>query len=265
MGGPIAAGGSPGKCGPVSVLQLEAAALNAAQPPERLLYDGWWLHFSPGRARRARSVQALACGELPLDEKLTEVTRFYRARGLDPLLRVTPTSMPSGLDEDLQACGWQLIERSCVMSRAMDREEVAADSPHFESVDIARFAAAIGELRGDGPAEMAALQMRLLASPLRESSLRVVAIEGGRAAAAGQVIVDRGLAGLYDIVVAAHARGRGLGGALVRRLHAWADARAHTAYLQVAEDNAQARRLYARLGFTDCYSYWYRRPPTVAG
>jgi ribosomal protein S18 acetylase RimI-like enzyme len=33
------------------------------------------------------------------------------------------------------------------------------------------------------------------------------------------------------------------------------------AYLQVTEANTAAAALYASLGFSDLYRYWYRQPP----
>ncbi len=44
--------------------RVEEAGLNAAQPREQLLFDGWLLRFSPGKARRSRSINAIAAGTL---------------------------------------------------------------------------------------------------------------------------------------------------------------------------------------------------------
>jgi ribosomal protein S18 acetylase RimI-like enzyme len=83
----------------------------------------------------------------------------------------------------------------------------------------------------------------------------------GHAIAAGQVVVEGDLAGLYDIVTAPSERGRGHGRAISRQLLAAAHAMgARTAYLQVDAGNTAARRIYSALGFVDRYAYWYRRP-----
>lgn len=78
----------------------------------------------------------------------------------------------------------------------------------------------------------------------------------------GLAVTDRGMVGLFDIVVAPSERGRGHGRALTRSLLAWGrSAGAHTGYLQVREANDAARRLYAGLGFIEAYRYHYRVPP----
>ena len=54
-------------------------------------------------------------------------------------------------------------------------------------------------------------------------------------------------------------RRRGLAGAILGALADWGQQLgAHTAYLQVEEDNPNAQRLYARTGFETVYGYHYR-------
>ena len=74
--------------------RLEDAGLTSSQPPQQTIYDGWLLRYSPGKAKRARSVNAIGTGRLPLERKLAEVEAFYRRVGLPCLYRVTPFSQP---------------------------------------------------------------------------------------------------------------------------------------------------------------------------
>ena len=45
--------------------RVEDAGINASAPPQQRWVDGWLLRFSPGKAKRARCVQAVADGRLP--------------------------------------------------------------------------------------------------------------------------------------------------------------------------------------------------------
>jgi N-acetylglutamate synthase len=89
---------------------------------------------------------------------------------------------------------------------------------------------------------------------------RFVAIrDRGTIIAVGLVVVERGYAGIFDVVVAPSHRRQGIGTHLVRHMLQWARRYgARQAYLQVVDDNVPAQRLYANLGFRDAYSYWYR-------
>ena len=55
---------------PALLSRIEDAGLNASAPPQQLWLDGWLVRFSPGKAKRARCVNAVALGRLPVDERL---------------------------------------------------------------------------------------------------------------------------------------------------------------------------------------------------
>jgi ribosomal protein S18 acetylase RimI-like enzyme len=83
--------------------------------------------------------------------------------------------------------------------------------------------------------------------------------ETGKYVAAGMVVVDGELAGIFDVAVDEAVRRRGYARQLMNYLlDTGLGAGAHIAYLQVEYSNSAARGLYASLGFTDRYSYWYR-------
>jgi len=245
--------------------RVEEAGLNAAQPREQLLIDGWLLRFSPGKARRARSVQAIDAGRLPLDEKVAECRRWYERFRLPLLFRVTPFSRPAALDAHLAAAGFVAYDETRVMTCALQAVPLPGGTMPLHEVDVPTFAAAVGRLRGSALPQVEAHERRLHDSPLLAATVRLCASgAGGLPVAAGQVVVQGDLAGLYDIVTAPAERGRGYGRAISSRLLAAAGGLgARTAYLQVDAANVAARRVYAGLGFADRYAYWYRRAADV--
>jgi ribosomal protein S18 acetylase RimI-like enzyme len=250
--------------------RIEEAGLNAAQPAEQLLVDGWLLRFSPGKARRARSVNAISAGRLDLETKLDLCRGHYAHAHLPLLFRLTPFSQPPALDAFLQRRGFEAFDQTRVMTRALSAElpvpgdTAAPDRFSSAAVAVGKFAHIVGALRGSPASQIRAHEARLRASPLLRSSVRRVLRIDGEAVAAGQAVVEDDVAGLYDIVTAPAWRGRGLGRALSALLLADARAsRARIAYLQVDAGNAPARRVYSALGFVDRYAYWYRRPAGV--
>lgn len=68
---------------------------------------------------------------------------------------------------------------------------------------------------------------------------------------------------VHDVAVSAAARGKGVGRALLERVIAdAADAGASAVSLEVRQDNAPARHLYASLGFGDDFApmdFWVRK------
>ncbi|HVK31995.1 MAG TPA: hypothetical protein VM845_05770, partial [Burkholderiaceae bacterium] len=70
--GPVALAGNAGlnPAFDAALLQrVEDAGLNASAPPQQLWLDGWLVRFSPGKAKRARCVNAVAVGLRPLAHK----------------------------------------------------------------------------------------------------------------------------------------------------------------------------------------------------
>jgi ribosomal protein S18 acetylase RimI-like enzyme len=242
--------------------RIEDAGLNASAPAEQRWLDGWLLRFSPGKAKRARCINAVAEGRLPLDERLALAADAYREAGLPLLLRFTPFTQPAGLEDAVAALGWRSLDDTRVMVWR-DFTVPAETGLKPEPADAATYAEVVGALRGSPASQRSAHARRLQTSPVPYRGF--VVREGGRVLACGQYAREAELVGLYDVFVAPEARGRGL----ARRLCTWllgqaAGQGARHAYLQVEGDNAPARAVYHRLGFADAYAYHYRTPETGA-
>lgn len=240
--------------------RIEDAGIHASAPPQQRWVDGWLLRYSPGKAKRARCVQAVTDGRLPLDERLALCQDVMDSAGLPLVVRITPFSRPAGLDAALAARGWAQFDDTRVMVAACpDRAEPPPAGLLWQPQDGAAYADTVGALRGSPPAQRAAHAQRLAASPVPYQGWVLRRAADGRVLACGQSACEGDLVGLYDVFTDPVARGQGLARLLCGRLLAQAHADgARTAYLQVEADNHAARGVYQRLGFMDGYAYHYR-------
>ena len=252
---------------PTLLSRVEDAGLNASAPPQQRWMDGWLLRLSPGKAKRARCINAVAMGRRRTLDKLAESAALFAAAQLPLIVRITPFTQPVELEAQLRDRGLHRFDDTRVMVLP---DLTAIGPPAMEprytlrSVALEPFAQHLGVLRGSPLSQRLAHAERLANSPvpffafeLHDQSLVV---------ACGQIAVEGDLVGLYDVFTAPEVRGRGLAGMLCR--HLLAQAREHGArhaYLQVESDNRPARAVYFRLGFSDGYSYHYlTADPTLA-
>ena len=235
--------------------RIEELSLNSSAPPGQLLYDGWLLRLLRGKAKRARSVNAVYASTVPLDEKIAYCERLYRGVALPMLFRITPFSQPASLDAELGRRGYERFETTAVEAAPIERERL--DGAGAQPMDLSSWVEAVGNLRASPVAHRSAHLARLEGMPLE---MRAVAIKSqGRVLATGLTIVEGEFAGLFDIITHEEARRQGYARSVVASLlrAAW-ELGARHAYLQVKDDNVAARRLYAQFGFRESYQYWYR-------
>ena len=241
--------------------RVEDAGINASAPPQQRWVDGWLLRFSPGKAKRARCVQAVADGRLPLDQRLALCAAVFAEAGLPMVLRLTPFSRPAGLDRRLATLGYHRLDDTRVMvaPQCLAVAEPLPDDLQLQRLDPAGFAEAVGTLRGSPAGQRAAMAQRLAASPVPYQGWVLRRPEDGTILVCAQSATEAGMVGLYDVFTHPDARGQGLARRLCGQLLAQAHAAGvRVAYLQVESDNAPARAIYHRLGFADAYAYHYR-------
>ncbi|MFY7975741.1 MAG: GNAT family N-acetyltransferase [Rubrivivax sp.] len=256
---------------------IEDASLNASAPPEQIWLDGWLVRTCPAKAKRARSINAVAAGRRSVRDKLAEAADLYRQAGLPCYFRVTPFSQPADLDAQLATAGWVAEDDTRVMLKPLmplmppmpliGPTDPANDRRWPPGTELKRmtpedYAQAVGALRGSPASERDAHARRLTASPVPYRAWALVNTADGSMLAGGQSAQQGDKVGLYDVFTASSHRGLGLAGLLCEHLlsHAARQA-AHWAYLQVEAHNHPARAVYRRLGFVDGYGYRYRRLP----
>jgi ribosomal protein S18 acetylase RimI-like enzyme len=141
--------------------------------------------------------------------------------------------------------------------------ETESEGPALEPLDAASFGDVFAELNGLDASKRAAERERYSNSRLRGVYFGI--FDAGRAVACGCAAIDGSLAGIFALITAPSCRGRGHASRIVAALLRSARAEgAATAYLQVDASNEPARRIYSKLGFEDCYAYWYRCAPEAA-
>lgn len=246
--------------------RIEDAGLNASAPPQQLWMDGWLLRFSPGKAKRARCINAVAAGRLPVADKLEQAAAVFRTAGLPLVVRITPFTQPADLDDTLAGLGLQRFDDTRVMAAPFDALDLGAALPahlSLEKADPSSYARIVGTLRGSPPEQQAAHAERMASSPV--PYLGWVVRQGDAVLACGQTAQEGRFVGLYDVFTAPAARNQGLSRALCTALLRAAAAQgAGIAYLQVDGDNSPARAVYQRLGFNDVYRYHYRSADPAA-
>ncbi len=265
--------------------RIEDAGLNASAPPQQRWVDGWLLRYSPGQAKRARCIQPVADGRLPLAERLALCQAVLDAAGLPLVARLTPFSRPAGLDAALAALGWHRQDDTRVMVAA-PCPSLAAPVPaglRWQPLSAATYAEVVGQLRGSTPAQRLAHAQRLAASPVPYQGWALCApdpcdsaagvsgptlgsmlgsmldprwdqtaggapppiLAGAQVLACGQSAAEADLVGLYDVFTHPQARGRGLAAWLCSRLLA----QAHAAGARVAYLQVDADNHAARAAY----------------
>lgn len=238
--------------------RLEELGLNSSAPPGQLLYDGWLVRLLRGKAKRARSVNAVYPSTAPLERKIAYCENLYRQAALPALFRMTPFSDPPALDRELEQRGYRRFDPTAVESAPIDRSKLG--EPEAHAMELSPWVEAVGQLRASPIAHRSAHLARLQGTPL---ATRAVAIKSeGRVLATGLTIIEDDCAGLFDIITSPDAQRQGHARNVVASLLriAW-DLGARHAYLQVQQENEAARRLYTQFGFEERYLYWYRGKP----
>ncbi|MEW2353605.1 GNAT family N-acetyltransferase [Spirillospora sp. NPDC029432] len=242
----------------------KAAALGWRAPRQERLGD-WLLREAEGFTGRANSALAIGDPGLPLPAAVDTVTGWYASRGLPPMIAVPyPTGRPHGseLDRHLAARGWTIRSGAATVMTATPADLPAP--PPLEAPATLRTAPEPDDdwLSLYAPAGPPPVAVHLLTSAPWQTFARIV--HDGTTVAIGRVAGSTHWAGITAVEVHPAHRRRGLATAITAALSAHASDRGTKAiYLQVENDNPNARALYDHLGFKPHHAYHYRLAPAT--
>ncbi|HVO88224.1 MAG TPA: hypothetical protein VMV45_06760, partial [Casimicrobiaceae bacterium] len=189
--------------------RIEEAGLNGLQTQRQLFYDGWLLRVSPGKAKRARSVNAHFGSSLPLQRKIDYCERVYRERELPVLFRITPFVAPGELDDALAKRDYVLYQPTLVQGIALaGPPDMFVADVELRPLAAGPFVDAVAELQRLSVEQRAAHLERIAELPLANRA--VVAFRDGQVVGCGQVMLEDDIAGIFSMVTAEHVRGQGI-------------------------------------------------------
>jgi len=237
---------------------IEELSLNAWPALENIFYDGWVLRFANGYSKRANSVNPLYPSQEDVYQKIRSCEEYYGRKRLPTIFKITPEAFPSDLDNILAQSGYRKID--CMSVHVLSLADAPRPSMNAVSVENDASDCWLDHyclLNGTHTDNRATLK-KILENIVSPKFFVLLQGEDG-VAACGMGVLERGFIGLFNIVVDARVRRQGFGEQLVlNMLNLGRKSGAQQAYLQVAQHNFPALRLYERIGFKEMYQYWYR-------
>ena len=242
------------------IIGLESRLLNAWPSFDYQLYDGWVLRLANGYSKRANSATPFR-PDIGLDDELIDymVARFVEANCGRPSAS-TAWRHPMWKSCSSSAASRISSRRMCSPLRIGADNAESDPEVNLEPQVSKRWVREAAKSYGGDKADDETL-MRIVSRIRQKTAFATLSLDD-RPVAWGLGVVERGYIGLYDIVVSPDLRGIGLGRRVVSSLMAWGRGQgAHTAYLQVREENEIARSLYEAFGFSIAYRYTHRVMP----
>jgi len=242
-----------------TVLLYEELSLNALPALQTQFYDGWVLRYTNGYGytNRANSVNILYPSKIDMGTKVTECEKRYFAQGLPAVFKITD-SLDGNLDSFLEGKRYDVVTPTYLMSAGMDGIQSDINGCVLTDCIDNEWLNAYFRLSEYVDSKKISIAKQVF-SNIRVTVICGRLIKDGETIACGLCAVERGFAGLFNVVVDEAYRGRGYGkGICVSLLSAAKRVGVHTTYLQAVQENNRAVNLYTKLGYMCAYSYWYR-------
>lgn len=240
---------------------LDELMANAWRPLTEEAHGGWRYRWSHGVTRRANSVLAVGTTEA-VEDLVARAEDFYGQRGAPTLVQVSTASAPRGLAAYLQSRGYRstartLVEEAttaAVIEQTKSRFDIEISAtPTDEWFDTYW---SVESTRGRSDTDVALCRDVLLAPNL--PTVFAAVRSGPRVLGVGQLVVERGWAGVQSMATSLSGRRQGVARAVLNGLASEAARRGiGRMYLAVIAANEAATGLYASAGFGTTHEYCY--------
>lgn len=235
----------------------EELSFNSHPSLQTQYYDGWILRFSNGYTNRANSVNMIYPSVIDLDTKIKVCEDRYFTQHQSSVFKVTDGSEEQ-MDLLLEDRGYQVVTPTDLMCMDLtDRKFLSGNCLITEYADEEWLHTyfVLGQC-SDVQVQTTAKKMM---SMIQNKTLYCRITANGKSIACASAVIERGYMSLAQVVVDEMHRNRGYGRQVCESLLSEAKLLgAHTAYLQVVQNNQVAKHLYEKLGYQKRYSYWYR-------
>jgi N-acetylglutamate synthase len=244
--------------------RLEEISLNASPFLQQVIYDGWLLRFSEGQSKRANGVNVIAPSTLPLVDKIKQCEEWYEQKELPAVFRITTLTRDAELDATLERLGYEVSERVDTRWRPLQDVSHAIDTG-VRTLAFDDWSQHFYALKRENTASRERHSRRM--QPVAGHHYCYALFSQGRVVSCAQTVRELSAnttqqpryVGLFNVFTDAEARGKGYATRLIEAVMSLERAAGgQTMYLQVAQQNVNAIRIYGQLGFDVAYEYWYR-------
>lgn len=227
--------------------EIEGAAVRGWPATVQIPFDGWLWRHSTGGSVRANSVAALAFTGTDPEAAIDAIEAAAEARSVRACFTVSDASVPSDLDARLAARGYARGDDHVTMAKWIASSATlpagVALSAELSPGWMAVYLSGLSENRRATAPEI----LRRLPA----AATYVSAFDGDSVISSGLTIGDGRVASVQCMASAPEARRRGGAQRVLQAIEAQAAKEGRLAlYLQTSGDNAAARALYERMGFT---------------
>ena len=251
-------------------LMIEELSINAWPALKTVVYDGWIIRLAEGFAHRANSVSPVYPSKINLDEKIRFCEKLYSGYNIPVSFKLV--KFPGSkdhinaadaehrlLEEKLEKLNYKRINETSIQTGFI--KDIVKSSPRgvvIQNTFTSEWMEKVLELNNT--------EVKYV--PVFKGILGNIAVDkivahkeiNGEIAGVGCGVVERGYAGIFDIIVKEEYRRQGYAQEIVEAILMEAGNRgADKTYLQVMMDNAAALKLYKKMGYNESYRYWYRK------
>ena len=245
---------------------IEQLSLKQWPAIQTINLGGWQVRLANGFTKRANSVSVTDVNQTELQSYIEKCEQIYEEHQLPTTFKLTSFAHADELDHILQLQGYKRIDTTNVMIKSITDEDsttCSASSLYTYRVKdyiSVKWLADYCRLSMLSESNIPTI-IDLLTKT--EGNVRFVQIfDDKKVIAVGMTVITDGIAGFYNIIVDSHYRKQGVGTMLMQILLQQAKLNGAESFsICVVADNIAAVKLYRKLGFTDCYQYWYRQKP----